>query len=373
MGQIRYRVYLDDDPATREQLDEVEDISVEQAIDAAWTARLRVPISTDEKGNWGGASKTFQSPFARVRVELDPGDGKFVVLIDGPIVGADRDMSSEPGQSMHTVLVYDDSVSLNRTERQFMFENKLDHEIAAQIYKDAEHVDSTDIATDTPPPAGGLPPKEIQRGTEMQILRRLATRQGMYAYVLPGKDPGASVGVFKSLPDKPDGLPPLILLGPDRNVASFAARQDSQSPATVEAQSLSITDKAVSRASASFRDVTLLGDKPAAASLAAAAKRLLPPGKDGSVDAKTAVRAAAQALAYSFTANGTVLGESYGAVLTPYRVVTVKGVDEKQSGDYVIKNVTHKLTRSVYEQSFGLMRNASSEAPSPSNLLGAIF
>jgi hypothetical protein len=373
MGQIRYRIYVDDGPTTREQLDEVEDVSVEQAIDTSWTARLRIPISTDEKGNWGGTNKKFQSPFARVRVELDPGDGKFVALIDGPIVGADRDMSSEPGESFHTVLVYDDSVFLTRNERQFKFENKLDHEIASSIYKGAEHIDSTDIDKGTPPPAGGLPPVEFQRGTEMEVLRRLAGRQGMYAYVLPGKEPGASVGVFKPLPEEPDGLPALVLLGPDRNVASFSAKQDSQSPATVEAQSLSITDKAITRASASFRDVKLLGEKPAAESLAKAGKRLLPPGKDGSVDAKTAVKALAHALAYSFTANGSVLGDSYGAVLAPYRVVTVKGVDEKQSGNYVIKSVTHKMTRSVYEQSFALMRNASSEAVSVIDLIGKVF
>jgi hypothetical protein len=373
MGEIRYRIYVDDRPATREELDEVEDVSVDQAIDTVWTARLRVPISTDEKGKWGGASKTFQSPFTRVRVELDPGNGKFVPLIDGPIVGADRDMSSEPGSSFHTVVVNDDSIFLNREERQFKLENKLDHEIASQFYKKAERIDSTDISTDTPPPAGGLPPVEFQRGTEMQVLRRLAGRQGMYAYVLPGKTPGASVGVFKQLPEEPDGLPELVLLGPDRNVASFSARQDSQSPAVVEAQSLSITDKAVVRATASFRDVKLLGEKAAAESLAKAGKRLLPPGKDGSVDAKTAVKAAAQALAYSFTANGTVLGDTYSAVLSPYRVITVRGVDEKQSGNYVIKSVAHKLTRSIYEQSFGLMRNASSEAPSPTDLVGKVF
>jgi len=373
MGQIRYRIYVDDGPTTREQLDEVEDVSVEQAIDTSWTARLRIPISTDEKGQWGGTSQKFQSPFARVRVELDPGDGKFVPLIDGPIVGADRDMSSEPGESFHTVLVYDDSVFLNRNERQFKFENKLDHEIASSIYRAAEHIGSTDVDRNTPPPAGGLPPVEFQRGTELQVLRRLAGRQGMYAYVLPGKAPGESIGVFKPLPEEPDGLPDLVLLGPDRNVAAFAAREDSQSPATVEAQALSITDKAVRRASASFRDVKLLGTKPAAESLGKAARRLLPPGKDGSVDPKTAVTAAAKALANAFTANGSVLGETYGAVLAPYRVVTVKGVDERQSGTYVIKSVTHKMTRSVYEQSFALMRNASSEAVSAVDLIGKLF
>jgi hypothetical protein len=44
----------------------------------------------------------------------------------------------------------------------------------------------------------------------------------------------------------------------------------------------------------------------------------------------------------------------------PYRVVTVRGVDGRQSGDYNVKQVTHSLGRSTYTQRFKLIRNARS-------------
>jgi hypothetical protein len=370
MGDIRYRLYLDNAPATREQLDQIDEISVQQTVDTVWEARLLIPIFTDDRGVWSGADTTFAASFGRVRVEIDAGDGVFVPLIDGPIVGSDQAMSAEPGQSTRTAIVQDDSVYLNRADRVFRFEQKLDHEIAAQIYGDAEQIAETDIDTSTKPPADDIPLDEVQRGTEMQVLRRLASRQGMHAYVLPGPEPGTSIGAFKPFPTEPDGLPPLILLGGERNVQTFTVREDAQGPATVSAQSLSITDKTVTRATANVRDVELLGEEAAAASLKDEAKRILPPGSDGAVDANAAVKAAAQKLSYAFEAGGSVSSECYGAALIPYRVVTLKGVNDKLSGDYVIKSVNHRLTRSAYEQSFSLLRNATSNGGAASEPLG---
>ncbi|OAN36782.1 hypothetical protein A4X20_06190 [Mycolicibacterium iranicum] len=373
MGDIGYRLYLDDKPASKAQLDQVEEITVQQAVGTVWEARLTIPICADDKGNWGCADASFLGAFGRVRVEVDAGSGTFVPLIDGPVVGVDQGLSSEPGQSTITTLVNDDSVYLNRQDKVLKFEKKLDHEIASQIYRGAEHIADTDIDSSTKPPGDGLPPCEVQRGTEMQILRRIASRHNMFAYVLPGGEPGKSVGVFKPFPQKPDGLPPLILLGPDRNVGSFTSREDSQSPATVTSASLSITDKGVTKAEASVRDVDILGDVAAGAKLQEQAKRMLPPGQDGSVDVDTAVKAAAQKLSYAFEAQGTVIADCYAAALIPYRVVTVKAVGPKGSGDYEIRSVTHRLTRSSYTQSFALIRNASSEGAAASNLLGEIF
>jgi hypothetical protein len=324
-------------------------------------------------GEWKGKDAAF-APKKRLRLEIDPGSGKFVPLIDGPIVGSDQTMSSEPGQSRATLVVMDDTVFLNREDDFHLFANKLDHEIAAQVYRSADQISSTDIAQDTKAVPGGFLPFEFFRGTALEVLRKLAARQGMNAYVLPGANPGASVGVFKRLPTKTDGLKPLVLLGPDRNVSSLTARRDDQSPASVQAFALTVTDKAVNRATTTFRNVELLGDKPAAASLATASKRLLPAGKDGSTDPKTATEAVARKLSFAFEASGALMGDCYKAALSPYRAVNVLGVESRLAGTYVIKQVTHKLTRDAYDQSFTLIRNSETDDKKAlSDLIGAIF
>lgn len=372
MGQVQYRLYIDDKPADRELLDQVEELTVTQAVDKAWEARLLVPICTDAKGAWSGAAKPFQKAFTRVRIEADAGDGTFTALIDGPVVGIDQSMNSEPGLSSHTVVVQDDSITLNRQDGLQLYLFKLDHEIANAIFGAAERISDTDIDETSKPGVDPFPWAEVYVGTEMQLLRKLAARQGMHAYVLPGKKPGESVGVFKPFPKEPDGLPPLILLGKDRNISTFEAKEDSLLPAKVSSQSLSISNKEVTRAEFSSRDADLLGEDAAGATIQEEAKRIHVP-QDAKTDPATAVKAFAEKSGYAFQASGSISTGCYGAALTPYRVVTVKGVNDKLSGNYVIGNVTHRLTRSVYSQSFGLLRNAKSASGNSPKLPIGIF
>lgn len=372
MGQVRYRLYIDDQPAERALLDQIEEVTVTQAVDKAWEARLLVIICTDAKGAWSGAAKPFEEAFTRVRVEVDAGDGTFTPLIDGPVVGIDQSMNSEPGRSTHTVVVQDDSITLNRRDGLQLYLFKLDHEIASAIYGAAEHISNTDIDDASKPGVDPFPWAEYYLGTEMQLLRKLAERQSMHAYVLPGTKPGESIGVFKPFPTQPDGLPPLVLLGQDRNIVSFEAKEDSLLPATVSSQSLSIADKGVAKAEFSSRDADLLGKAAAGAAIKEEAKRILVP-KDAKTDPATVVKAFAEKSGYAFRATGTIATDCYRAALAPYRVVTIKGVGEKLGGHYRIKNVTHRLTRSVYSQSFGLLRNATSEGGNDPTLPVGIF
>jgi hypothetical protein len=55
-GEIRYRLFFNDEPASREELDRVERITVEQEIDMAWEAQLEVPICLDANGRWVNAN-----------------------------------------------------------------------------------------------------------------------------------------------------------------------------------------------------------------------------------------------------------------------------------------------------------------------------
>lgn len=70
MADIEYRIFFNNKPATREQLDRVEEIIVEQEVDMAWEARVKIPICVDDKGNWEGQDEDFLASFSRVRLEI---------------------------------------------------------------------------------------------------------------------------------------------------------------------------------------------------------------------------------------------------------------------------------------------------------------
>ncbi len=372
MATTEFRAYFDGTAATKDQLDRIESISVEQQLDTAWEARLQVPIRTNDDGSWAGADESFATAFARIRVEIRIGEGDFVPLIDGPVVGADTRMSAQPGQSTQTVIVQDDSVYLNRNADIDRFDGQADHEVAQALFLRVAQIATMDIET-TPAPGTSRRRATVQRGTAMQLLRTLARRQGMHAYVLPGDAPGQSVGAFKRLPREADGLSDLVLLGEDRNVGEFHASSNQQQPSTVQTFSLDVTDKTVTQATSSFRNLELLGDQAALPNESDAATRLARPGADDLVDATQRVEGEADRDSFAFTARGSVLSECYTDVLAPYRVVRVRGVVTALNGDYVIKRVAHRLTRSEYSQSFELLRNAVATAQSSAGLLGGIF
>ncbi len=368
MTPIDYRLFFNDAPAKQDQLDMVESIENQQDIDMAWEAKLEIPLCSSDSGKWAKEDDKILAEFARFRIEVKVGKGGFVPLIDGPMVAFDNNMSSEPGQSSLSVRVHDDSVLLNRDEKIDAFKGKTDDEIARAIFRSIPQI--TSIQTDPVPPADTkLQPVVIQRGTGIEILRLLAKRRNMHAYVLPGPKAGQSVGVFKKFPTTKDGLPDLILLGPDRNISKFDVKNRATQAGKTVGYSVSLTDKKVVKKTSSFQRLDLLGSNPPLKKEKDAGTYLLPPDLVDSVDLDSAVQAKTDASSYQFEASGMLYTECYGKVLTPYRLVTARGVNGRLSGDYIITGVTHSLNRESYTQTFKLRRNARSAgaggAPSP--------
>ena len=361
MATVEYRLFFDNEPADQERLDLFEQVVVEQEVDVMWEARLEMPVCMDDKGHWDGEKESFLQPNTRVRVEVKVGERPFVPLIDGPITEVVTPRDSRPGHSSVTLVVHDDSVALDQEESITSFQNKSDSQIAEQIFG-GTLTGKPDVEK-TPPQPDNPSNTVVQRGTQMQLLRALARRHGMHAYVLPGDVPGQSVGAFKAFPTQADPeLPMLILLGEDRNFTSLNLRRNARGPANVRASTLSIRDKRVTTATAAPSDAQLMGDAPAVEGGANTPTRVLPPGQNDSVDVGDRTRDEASRLSLASRATGEVLPFCYGGVLRPYRVVPVNVSDSDLSANYLVTKVTHTLNRSTYGQSFSIRGNAVSVA-----------
>src|SRR5688572_33293241 len=108
-----FKVYYGNKPASQERLDAIEEIVVDQEIRQKWQARIKIPICIAADGSWHGENDKEYREFERVRIEARIGEGAFVPLIDGRIVDQDPDMSGEPGTSMLTLTVHDDTSILH--------------------------------------------------------------------------------------------------------------------------------------------------------------------------------------------------------------------------------------------------------------------
>ncbi len=359
---VEFRLFFDNNPATPEQLERVEKIIVEQEIDMMWEGSVHLPLRVDEQGNWEDDDEAYMQPFARVRVEVRMGNGSYTPLIDGPIVGFESKLSSEPGKSMIILTIHDDSISLNQEDRISQFEDQTDGEIAEEVFGEfGDSIQSTDVET-TPASGSALTADIFQRGSSMHFLRSLARRQGMHAYVLPGEQPGQSIGVFRSLPTQTDGLSPLVLLGQDRNVEGFSLRFNAQRPARVTATTLRITDQEIVSSDSASDEVDSLGDGSLVQSSSDMSRVILPPQQGESVDIDQATQARAISSSYAVTGAGKTREDYYPNVLSPYRIITLQGGNSPVSGDYLINQVTHSLTRNSYIQAFKLSRNARTDS-----------
>ncbi len=360
MPGATFRVFIDNQAATQAQLDGFGAIRVEQAIGLAAAGEFELPLATGDDGQWSGFDEPFMKPFARLRVEVRLGDeGSFVPLIDGPVVGQRFELRAGPDTSRAVLVVHDDSVLLDREEKVAVFRNQPLAQLVRGLITGPGLTPR--IAPGLPDAGAALDRWVVQRGTAMQLLRELARRLGMFAYVEPGAQPGASVGVFEPPQAQDAGLPELLLLGDDRNLARFDAAFDGLRPQATQAASVQAIDKKAIRASAKQADDSALGDEPAHG-LLTPATTLLAHTREESADLDAATRGLANLSGWAWSARGEVDNDLYPGVLLPHRQVQVAGAGPQLSGAWMVSRVLHRLDDAAYRQSFSLVRNARSAA-----------
>jgi hypothetical protein len=357
MGEQRFRIWFGDRGATEEELERIEEIEVTQEMDAIWEARMRIGMCLDERGSWRHRSDQLAAPLSRVRVELDPGTGTFVPLIDGPVASSETAMDSQPGRSTTTLVVRDDSVFLNREEAVEPFENRRDSDLADEMFRHATQIKDTRIE-----PTTATHPATTRRGTEMQFLRELARANNRHAYVLPGEKPGESIGCFLPDPEDPADLPKLVLLGDGRNLTNATIEEDSEGPERTRGRTLRLGDMSEVSFETSATDLGLMRDLPAVPE-DLTPLRLLSPGDNEREDPEPAVTSRARAAGYAFKLASQVVPGCYSAVLTPYQKVAVEAGATPYSGEYLITKVVHRITLSVYTQELEAKSDSRTDVP----------
>lgn len=374
-----FKIYYGSMPANQDQLDAIEEITVEQEVGHVWEARIKIPVCIGEDGSWEKENDLAYKEGERVRIEARIGDGDFVVLIDGRIMSQHPDYNASPGLSNVTLIVQDDTTQLHGRAETVTFAESSDKEIASGIFEAAPFHGLIDIDEDLP----DHPDTNVilnQRGTSMDTLRSIAARhRDYYVYLLPSDTLGKSDCFLKKLPTEPDsGLAPLFLEGPNRNMSQFAIRQNSSRLSTFESQALNVSDNSV--VPGVSEDIAPAADEPATQLHADDIRhQRLAPGQGYFAHPAVASTGAAAASSYTLSAEGSVLPSCYPSILMPYKRVPVRLSNSKYSTSYVIFKVTHTLGRSEYTQSFSMRGDSvssdtavSAAAPAPAAAAGAL-
>jgi hypothetical protein len=356
MAEQRFRVWFGGRAASEDELRRIEEIEVTQEMDAFWEGHLRMALCLDANGAWLHWPGDNNTPFSRVRVELDIGSGRFAPLIDGPLVSIDAALDSQPGRSTATIVVRDDSAFLNRDEEtEPPFEHRTGSAIAKELFGRFAQIRDTRIER-----TDAAPETTTRRGTVLQFLRDLAAASDRHAYVLPGEQPGASIGCFLPDPEGAAELPPLVLIGDGRNLAQASVTQDANGGERTQAQVLRVDDQGVTTFETSAADLGLMRNLPALpADLTP--RRLINPSGNTREDPTAAATAQARRNGYVYKLASHVIPGCYAGVLTPYQKVRVDAGATPYSGDYLITKVVHRITPSLYTQELEAKTNSVTE------------
>ena len=346
MPEQRFRVWFGDRAASEDELKRIEEIEVTQEMEYFWEGRLRMALCLDANGAWLHWPGDTAEPFSRVRVEIDVGSGRFAPLIDGPLVSIDAELDSQPGRSTATMVVRDDGAFLDRDEEvEPPFEHCRGSDIAEELFDRFKQIirDKRIERTDA------TPETTQRRGTVLQFLQDLARANDRHAYVLPGEEPGTSIGCFLPDPEDAADLPPLVLIGDGRNLSNATVMQDPNGGERTQAQVLRVDDHGVTSFETSAEDLGLMRNLPALpADLTP--RRLISPADNTREDPAAAATAQARRNGYVYKLTSHVIPGCYAGVLTPYQKVRVDAGATPYSGDYLITKVVHRITPSVYTQ-----------------------
>ncbi|PZF98020.1 hypothetical protein C1I93_10005 [Micromonospora endophytica] len=280
------------------------------------------------------------------------------VLVDGIITHREYVPGDRPGAGVVAVTGDDLTVVMDAEQRIEAYPAMGDAAIVAAILaRYARHGITAQVVApavaDQPLPDERLP---VQHGTDLEHLVLLAQRAGHVFTLRPGPQPLRSVAYWgppAGLAGRP--LPALsVATGTAADITNVTFRHDGREPVRVNGH---LQD------AASGRVVPVGAAPPTRSALARRPEpgwRTVLAGDLGGLDAGAAsgqAQAIADASARSaVVAEGEVDSAGYGAVLTPHRLVGLRGAGWAFDGLYRVQRVTHVLRRGAYRQRFRLAR-----------------
>jgi hypothetical protein len=283
------------------------------------------------------------------------------VLIDGIITHKELKPSAEPGQSKLTVKGEDVSIMMDREEESTTHPNQPDPLVIAKII--GSYAKYGLVPTVVPPPSMDIPLEvnrvPAQQKTDLQHIRDLAKIYDYVFYIEPTAVPMVNKAYwgpkeYTSLPQKALTLN----MGSFTNVTSINFQYSSLDSTIVTGK---VQDPLLNM---EIPVVTLGSLRPPLALFPdllknignAKKKKYRAKGGVNAIQAYGEAQATTDSSTDAVTATGELDSLSYGDVLRARKLVGLRGVGFLHDGYYYVKNVTHRINKGEYKQSFTISR-----------------
>jgi hypothetical protein len=279
------------------------------------------------------------------------------VLCDGVVTNHQVIPGNRPGESTLVVTGEDMSLPMDLEEKKATFPAQPDSVIVGRVL--LPYLKFGIVPTLTPTPTVTLPMDRIttQQETDLAFIRRLAKRNGFVFYLDP-----IAPGVLRAYwgPENRLGLPqPALVVGQGAATNLDTPPTITFDPMQVTAPQLRITAPGTS---VSFAVPIPTGlTPPLARSPTAPLRKPLDRDSARLNPALGALQAAADAIEHSdsVSVTGQLDTVRYGQALKARGLVGLRGVGDTHGGLYFVREVTHRIERGKYKQSFTLVREGT--------------
>jgi len=328
-------------------------LEVELDDELAGMVRMTLTLTQNPDGSWTYLDDDRFVVWQRIVVTAGLDDDSRG-LLTGFITHLRPQFTTGLEQSRLEIWGMDTSVLMDRVDKLKAWPDRKDSDIAGEILRSyglRPQVIPTDVVHDEKVST------IVQRETDIQLLRRLALRNGYECFV------DGDAGFFRP-PAVADPPQPVLAVqfGAETNVNRFALEVDALATADVAMSGIDHITGEVLDTSAKSSGEDLLGATPADGFLGAGMQPgLVHIGQTVATGAPE-MTALCQGLRdhgeWFVTGEGEVAANQYGSILMPRAPVTVKGIGETHSGVYYVTHVTHSFTAAGYVQTFRVKRNA---------------
>lgn len=330
-------------------------VSLEVELDdqLAGMFRMTLALLLRADGSWNYLDDERFALWRRVVVTAGLADDSRQLLA-GYITHLRPDFGTGLEQCRLDIWGMDASVLMDRVDKLQDWPDKKDSDIAAEAF---QAYGLTPQVTDTAVIHDEEVSTIIQRETDIQLLKRLALRNGFECFV------DGDTGYFR--PPAMDDTPQPVLavqFGDETNVNRFSLEVNALAPVNVAMFQVDHVSGDVLDAGADTGRQPALGAKPATSYLG--------PGMDpglvyigqtvttGNPEMTALCEGLYEQGEWFVTGEGEVAANQYGSILKPRGTVTIKGLGETHSGVYYVTHVTHTFTEDGYIQTFRVKRNA---------------
>ncbi len=279
------------------------------------------------------------------------------VLIDGIITNHQVIPSNQPGESRLMVTGEDISVMLDLKEKSTIYENQSDNQIVSKLLQNYQkYWLKTDVQN-----SEYTPTKEkritSQQGTDLEFIQQLARRNSFIFEIKPSKTPGKNIAYWGDEKQSITSYQPALSM-------NMGALTNVDSSITFKFDALKSTElkvEIIDDTTGKQIPLKILPShsKPLAREPANPLRQSILRNTD-KLDLPLAKLKAESELSRSredaVTASGEVDTVRYGHILQVRQLVGVRGVGKSYGGYYYVKQVTHRIKRGEYKQSFILIR-----------------